>query len=174
MVRINSRETQGEILARKQLVQQMIGESWMELKQLVLRTAWKIDKYKDYRKVRLDISACKVLCSNVQASIARKAIQIHGGIGASWDLPLAGMLISGLTLGIADGPSEVHVQVVAKQLMKGYSGTRDTHGDFPEYIKDYEKKAAFDKLRPVLEKAGIDLKMLENEGGVSLSYASKM
>merc|ERR1712093_632269 len=113
-----------------------LAEMWGDIEQLkliVLKTAYKIDKYNDYKKVRLDISACKVLCSNVQASIARKAIQIHGGIGASWDLPLANMLIGGLVLGIADGPSEVHVQVVAKELMKGYSGTRDSFGDFPEY-----------------------------------------
>merc|ERR1712066_778748 len=143
----------GESLAQKQLVQTMLAEAWMELEQLkllVLRTAYKIDKYNDYRRVRLDISACKILCSKVQASIARKAIQIHGGIGASWDLPLANMLISGLVLGIADGPSEVHVQVVAKQLLQGYSGTRDTFGDFPEYSRDNLKKETFQKSQPIL------------------------
>merc|ERR550514_1081917 len=171
MVRINSRETQGEILARKQLVQQMIGESWMELKQLVLRTAWKIDKYNDYKKVRKDISACKILCSQVQADIARKAIQIHGGIGASWDLPLAGMLISGLTLGIADGPSEVHIQVVAKQLLDGYSGTRDTFGDFPQYSRDNLKTEAFEKFKGTLKDAGIEMTSTENEGGISLGWS---
>merc|ERR1712232_186040 len=160
LVRVNSRWTKGEMLSQKQLVQQMLAEAWMELEQLkllVLRTAYKIDKYNDYRKVRLDISACKVLCSNVQASIARKAIQIHGGIGAAWDLPLADMLIGGLVLGIADGPSEVHVQVVAKQLLRGYSGTRDIYGDFPEYGKDDLKREAFEKFAPVLRKIGINM-----------------
>merc|ERR1719230_420501 len=160
LVRVNSRWTKGESLAAKQLVQNMLAEAWMELEQLkllVLRTAYKIDKYNDYTKVRLDISACKVLCSTVQASIARKAIQIHGGIGASWDLPLADMLIGGLTLGIADGPSEVHVQVVAKQLLDGYTGTRDTFGDFPQYSRDNLKKEAFEKFAPVLRKMGIEM-----------------
>merc|ERR1712185_40086 len=142
-----------------------------QLKLLVLRTAWKIDKYNDYRKVRLDISACKVLCSNVQASISRKALQIHGGIGASWDLPLANMLISGLVLGIADGPSEVHVQVVAKQMLRGYSGTYKTFGDFPEYSKDNLKREAYEKFAPVLRKMGIDMKKWENEGGVYLEWS---
>merc|ERR1712066_655387 len=141
----------GESLAQKQLVQTMLAEAWMELEQLkllVLRTAYKIDKYNDYRMVRLDISACKVLCSKVQASIAQKTIQIHGGIGASWDLPLANMLISGLVLGIADGPSEVHIQVLAKQMLRGYSGTWDTHRDFPEYSRDNNRKEAFAKFAP--------------------------
>merc|ERR1712139_164015 len=139
-----------------------------QLKLLVLRTAWKIDKYNDYTKVRKDISACKILCSRVQADVARKAIQIHGGIGASWDLPLASMLVGGLVLGIADGPSEVHVQVVARMLMRGYGGTRDTYGDFPEYSRDNIRREAFEKYAPALRAAGIDMKMIENEGGVTL------
>lgn len=174
LVRVNSRWTKGEALAAKQLVQNMLAEAWMEMEQLkllVLRTAYKIDKYNDYRKVRLDISACKVLCSTVQASIARKAIQIHGGIGASWDLPFADMLIGGITLGIADGPSEVHVQVVAKQLLRGYSGTRDTFGDFPEYSRDNLKKETFQKFQPILRQAGIDLSSWENEGGVYFQWS---
>eukprot|EP00928_Gymnodinium_smaydae_P065286 TRINITY_DN48452_c0_g1_i1.p1 TRINITY_DN48452_c0_g1~~TRINITY_DN48452_c0_g1_i1.p1 ORF type:complete len:503 (-),score=80.76 TRINITY_DN48452_c0_g1_i1:8-1393(-) len=168
MVRVHSRKTQGEILAAKQLVQQMIAESWMELEQLkllVLRTAWKIDKYNDYKMVRKDISACKILCSQVTASVARKAIQIHGGIGASWDLPLADMLINGLVLGIADGPSEVHVQVVAKELMRGYSGTP---GPFPHYAKDALKRQALKKFASVLKERGITLIGTEDEAGVTL------
>ena len=46
-----SRTTQGEVLAQKQLVQAMIADSWIDIEQfrlLVLRTAWKIDRYKDY------------------------------------------------------------------------------------------------------------------------------
>lgn len=174
LVRVNSRFTKGESLAQKQLVQNMLAEIWMELEQLkllVLRTAYKIDKYNDYTKVRLDISACKVVCSRVQASIATKAMQIHGGIGASWDLPLANMLISGLVLGIADGPSEVHVQVVAKQMLKGYSGTAQSFGNFPEYSKDHLKREAFERFSPSLKQAGIGLEKIENEGGVYLKWS---
>ncbi len=57
-----SRTTQGTLLGEKQLVQEKIADSWIEIEQfrlLVLRTAWKIDRYKDYRVVRKDISAVK-------------------------------------------------------------------------------------------------------------------
>ena len=61
--RVLSRETQGSRLADKQMVQEMIADSWAEMEQfrlLVLRTcAWKIDRYKDYLKVRRDIAAVK-------------------------------------------------------------------------------------------------------------------
>ena len=166
IVRVNSRFTQGEPLKNKQMVQKMIAEAWMEIEQLkllVLRTAYKIDKYNDYTKVRLDISACKVLCSQVQESVSRKALQLHGGIGASWDLPFADSLLTGIVLGIADGPSEVHLQVVAKQLMRGYSGTE---GAFPEYMRSTLKCAAGEKFKPALAAAGIKLDISEDEGGV--------
>ena len=58
--RVLSRTTQGSLLADKQMVQEKIADSWMEIEQfrlLVLRTAWKIDRYKDYLQVRKDIAA---------------------------------------------------------------------------------------------------------------------
>jgi len=57
-----SRTTQGSLLADKQMVQERIADSWIELEQfrlLVMRTAWRIDKYQDYQKVRKDIGAVK-------------------------------------------------------------------------------------------------------------------
>ena len=58
-----SRVTKGELLADKQAVQNMIADSYIEIQQfrlLVLYTAWQIDKYQDYNRVRKDIAAIKV------------------------------------------------------------------------------------------------------------------
>ena len=60
-----SRETQGSLLADKQFVQGYIADSYAQLIQFrlfVLYTAWSIDKYNDYRKVRKDIATAKVSC----------------------------------------------------------------------------------------------------------------
>ena len=68
-----SRTTQGETLARKQLVQAMIADSWIQIEQfrlLVLRTAWRIDKYNDYKRVRGDISAVKAAMPKVLHDVA--------------------------------------------------------------------------------------------------------
>ncbi len=57
-----SRYTQGEALSDKQLVQEMISDSWMEIEAfrlLTLQTDWKIDQFNDYKAVRADISAVK-------------------------------------------------------------------------------------------------------------------
>ena len=48
-----SRRTKGEILADKQMTQEKIADSWIEMEAfrlMVLRTAWRIDKYNDYLK----------------------------------------------------------------------------------------------------------------------------
>ncbi len=118
-----SRTTKGQLLARKQMVQAMIADSWIDLQQfrlLVLRTAWLIDETKDYMKVRKDIAAIKVLTPRVLEGIARRAIQVHGALGLTRDMPLGGMLVGGIALGLADGPTEVHQQTVAKELLKLY------------------------------------------------------
>jgi acyl-CoA dehydrogenase len=126
-----SRTTKGERLGDKQLVQEMVAESWIELEQfrlLVLRTAWKIDRLNDYKKVRGDIAAVKIMLPKVMTAIAQRAIQIHGALGVSDEMPLVGMLVNGITLGIADGPTEVHKVTVARQVLRGY---RPADGLFP-------------------------------------------
>ena len=51
-----------------QMTQEKIADSWIEIEQfrlLVLRTAWLIDKHKDYKQVRKDIAAVKVVMPKV-------------------------------------------------------------------------------------------------------------
>ena len=87
-----SRETQGEVLAQKQLVQAMIADSWIDIEQFrlfVLRTAWKIDKLKNYKEVRADISAVKAQMPKVYHDVYARALQVHGSLGLSTEMPFA-------------------------------------------------------------------------------------
>ena len=46
------------------MTQEKVADSWIEIecfRLLVLRTAWLIDKHKDYKKVRKDIAAVKIM-----------------------------------------------------------------------------------------------------------------
>ena len=116
-----SRFTKGERLADKQLVQELIADCWMKIEQcrlFVLQTAWKIDKYNDYRKVRKDISASKVIASRTLVDVATAALQVHGSLGISDEMPFVSMIVNGLHVGLADGPSEVHKVTVAQQLLR--------------------------------------------------------
>ena len=123
-----SRETQGSRLADKQFVQGYIADSYAQLTQFrlfVLYTAWTIDKYRDYRKVRKDIAAIKVLMPGVLHDIAQRALQVHGALGASNEMPFSRMMLGASVLGLADGPTEVHKVTVAKQVLRDYRPSDD-------------------------------------------------
>jgi acyl-CoA dehydrogenase len=123
-----SREVSGGLLAEKQFVQGFIADSYAQIQQfrlLVLSTAWKIDKYQDYRRVRKDIAAVKILMPGVIQDVVLRAIQIHGALGVSNELPLARMLLAGPVLGLADGPTEVHKVTVARQVLREHRPSDD-------------------------------------------------
>src|ERR1700712_1287576 len=116
-----SRRTKGERLADKQAVQTMLADSYIEIQQfrlLVMYVAWQIDQYQDYQRVRKDIAAIKVLTPKVMEAVGKRAIQLHGALGTTYDLPLTRMFASGLMLALADGPTEVHSTTVARQLLR--------------------------------------------------------
>src|SRR6202043_2681503 len=90
-----SRTTQGGLLADKQFVQGYIADSYAQLAQfrlLVLYTAWEIDKYNDYRRVRKNIAAIKTIMPAVYHDIAARALQVHGALGASYEMPFSRMV----------------------------------------------------------------------------------
>ena len=118
-----SRQTQGTILADKQSVQNFIADSYAQLMQFrlfVLYVAWEIDRYQDYRKVRHDIAAVKVLTAQVLHDVVQRSIQVHGALGVSNELPLGGYWMMVPVMGLVDGPSEVHRVTVARQVLKRY------------------------------------------------------
>jgi acyl-CoA dehydrogenase len=124
-----SRTTQGSLLAEKQFVQGYVADSYAQLMQFrlfVLYTAWSIDKHNDYLKVRKDIAAVKVVLPTVLHDIAWRALQVHGALGTSNEMPFASMLLGASVLGIADGPTEVHKVTVARQVLRDYRPSEDS------------------------------------------------
>jgi len=136
-----SRVTQGELLARKQMVQEKIADSWIELEQfrlLVLRTAWLIDKYNDYKLVRKDIAAVKAAMPKVLHDIASRALHLHGSLGLSNEMPFAQQVLASYFLALADGPTEV---------LGGYKACTDT---FPSYHLPRVEAEAREKFAELL------------------------
>jgi len=146
-----SRHTQGELLARKQLVQQMVADSWIEMESfrlLVLRTAWRIDKYKDYKRVRKDISAVKAAMPKVLHDIASRALLLHGSLGISEEMPFGHLVMQSFHVGLADGPVEVHKATLAKQMLRDYTPSETL---FPAYHLPLRREQAIEKYRQALE-----------------------
>jgi acyl-CoA dehydrogenase len=146
-----SRETQGSLLADKQFVQGYIADSYAQLLQfrlLTLYTAWTIDKHNDYRKVRKDIAAVKVVMPTVLHDIAWRAMQVHGALGVSNEMPFPGMLLGASIMGLADGPTEVHKVTVARQVLRDYEPSDDL---WPTQHLPKLKAAAREKFAEYLE-----------------------
>ena len=104
-------------------MQGYIADSYAQLVQFrlfVLYTAWEIDKYHDYKQVRKDIAAVKVVMPTVLHDIAWRAMQVHGALGATNEMPFFRMIHGAGVMGLADGPTEVHKITVAKQVLRDY------------------------------------------------------
>jgi acyl-CoA dehydrogenase len=150
-----SRSTQHEQLSAKQLVQEMIADSWLDLETyrlLVLRTAWRIDKYQDYRKVRADISAVKALMPRVLRDVAARALQIHGSLGVSNEMPFIEYIVNSFCIGLADGPTEVHKVTLARQLLRQYE---PADGLFPTRHEITLREQGRNRYAEVLQRHGI-------------------
>ncbi|MET8651156.1 MULTISPECIES: acyl-CoA dehydrogenase family protein [Nocardia] len=146
-----SRETAGSRLSEKQFVQGYIADSYAQLQQFrlfVLYTAWEIDKHNDYKKVRKDIAAVKVVMPTVLHDIAWRSMQIHGALGTTNELPLFRMIHGAAVMGLADGPTEVHKTTVAKQVLRDHKPTEDT---WPTEWIPRQREAALAKYAEFLE-----------------------
>jgi acyl-CoA dehydrogenase len=126
-----SRQTRQGALGDFQMTQEKIADSWIQIEQfrlLVLRTAWLIDKHHDYQLVRRDIAAVKVAMPQVLHDVVQRAMQLHGALGVSNEMPFVKMMVAAQSLGIADGPTEVHKLTLARRTLKEY---QPVHTMFP-------------------------------------------
>ena len=145
-----SRTTKGELLAKMQMTQEKVADTWIELHQFrlqVLHAAWVVDQVGG-AKARKEIAAVKVATPKVLREASLRCIQIHGALGISNEMPLAGMLLNSVVMGIADGPTEVHKQTVARQVLKGYSGTEEL---WPSEHLPYRRASAKQEWAEALE-----------------------
>jgi acyl-CoA dehydrogenase len=113
--RAHERSSFGGRLAEKQFVQDFIAKSRMEIdsaRWMVLHAAWRMDT-EGKRAARQDISMIKVIAAQMHQEVLDRAMQVHGALGMSDDLPLALAWRQGRWLRIADGPDEVHKMVIA-------------------------------------------------------------
>jgi acyl-CoA dehydrogenase len=103
-------------LADQGMLHRQVAEARISIDQarlLVLETARLIDAV-GARHAATRIAAIKVAVPRMACRVIDDAIQVHGGVGVSDDVPLAAMYAAARTLRIADGPDEVHLRSVAR------------------------------------------------------------
>ena len=118
--RAKSRFAFGGPLSDQGTIQQDIAESRIEIEQarlLTMKAAWMIDKG-GAKYARTEISAIKVIAPRVACNVIDRAIQVHGGLGISDDIPLTRMYGWQRALRIFDGPDQVHLRSIARYEIK--------------------------------------------------------
>ncbi len=121
--RATYREAHGAVLGSHETVQNWIADSAAEMQAarlLTLHAAWVMDT-EGVAAARVPISLIKFYGASVLADVIDRAIQVHGSLGYSTDLPLEGMYRFARAWRLYDGPDEVHRQSVARRILAGYA-----------------------------------------------------
>jgi acyl-CoA dehydrogenase len=114
--RAEARVAFGGPLSAQGLLRAQVAECRLAIDQarmLVLRTAALVDAV-GARRARTEISAIKVAVLRAALLTLDRAIQVHGALGVTDDVPLARWWTHARGLHIADGPEEVHLEVIAR------------------------------------------------------------
>ena len=57
--------------------------------------------------------------------VAARALQVHGSLGVSNEMPFGSMVLESFHMGLADGATEVHKVTLARQILADYKPTDD-------------------------------------------------
>jgi acyl-CoA dehydrogenase len=116
----------GQPLAKLGANYDIIAECRMEIEQarlLCLKAAWVMDT-EGVRAAQPWISKIKVVAPQMALKVVDEAMQMHGAMGISQDVPLSGMWTHLRTLRLADGPDAVHRRQVARKELRQYANER--------------------------------------------------
>jgi acyl-CoA dehydrogenase len=118
-----SRYSHGSLLAEKQMIQDFIAESLIDIetsKMLCMNAAWHMDQH-GASKSRTEIAMIKVYGTKMLFNVIDRAIQVHGALGYTTDLPLEEMYRMARASRLVDGADEVHKVTIARQTLKKYT-----------------------------------------------------
>jgi len=121
--RVNSRVTFGQLIAKHQSVRENIALSFCEIEQarlLTLKAAAKMDSHGN-KEARDLIAAIKIIAPKMACTIIDRSIQMHGAAGLTDRFPLAQAYNMARQLRLADGPDEVHMMALGKQVISRYA-----------------------------------------------------
>jgi acyl-CoA dehydrogenase len=148
--RATYRFAHGKLLGEHQTVQNWIADSAAEMQAarlMTLHAAWVMDT-QGTAAARQPISLIKFYGARVLHDVIDRAVQAHGALGYSTDLPLEAMYRYARGWRLYDGPDEVHRQSVARQILRRYTPPPD--GVPSEHVPT-RRAAAREKFAEILE-----------------------
>ncbi|MBB10991.1 MAG: acyl-CoA dehydrogenase [Alcanivorax sp.] len=121
--RVNERVVFGQPMSKQGSVREDLAKSWCEIEQARLMTLKAADTMdREGNKVAKDLIAMiKVVAPNMALNVIDRAIQVHGAAGLSQDTPLVNFFSYARTLRLADGPDQVHMMQLGRNLAKYFA-----------------------------------------------------
>ncbi len=122
-VRAESRVAFGRPLSKQQSVREDIARSACEIEQarlLTLKAAARMDMG-GHKFAKDLIAMIKIVAPAMACNVIDRAMQIHGAAGLSQDFPLARGFAYARTVRLADGPDQVHMMQLGRNLAAMYA-----------------------------------------------------
>jgi acyl-CoA dehydrogenase len=123
--RANTRIAFGRPLIKQQSVREDIARSACQVEQarlMTLKAAQKMDVAGN-KAARDLIAMIKIVAPNMALDVIDRAIQIYGAAGLSQDTPLAQLFAYARTMRLADGPDQVHMMQLGRNLARSREKT---------------------------------------------------
>ena len=122
--RVEGRATFGRKISQHQSVREDISRAYCKIEQarlLTLLAADRMDKFGN-KEARDLIAAIKITAPVMACEVIDDAIQMHGAAGVTEDFFLAEAYNYARQIRLADGPDQVHMMSLGKQIIQRYSG----------------------------------------------------
>jgi acyl-CoA dehydrogenase len=114
-----TRSTYGKTLAEHQGITWMLIDSEHDIRTATLAVLHAADKADRGQPFRSEAATAKILATEASGRVIDRAIQIHGGMGVTKDLPLERWYREVRIRRIGEGPTEVQRLIVGRELLNG-------------------------------------------------------
>ncbi len=115
---VKNRVTFGELLADRQAIQFWISDAATRMHALRLMVWDAAVKSERGDEARNETSMIKYFATELVTDVVDRAMQAHGAMGVTKELPLQLMWQNARTMRVYEGPTEVHKWVIARRLLK--------------------------------------------------------
>ncbi len=125
--RVENRSAFGSKLSEHGSIREDIARSFCEIEQARLLTLMAADKMdrEGNQAARDLIAAAKIVVPSMTTQVMDRAIQAHGAMGFTEDTFLAHGYASARYIRVGDGPDQVHMSSLARQLLKKWGVEQD-------------------------------------------------
>ncbi len=113
------RETFGAPLASRQMIQAMIIDNELDIRQSRWMTLAAAHKAESGQPFRMEAGMAKLVASEAGGRVVDRSMQVHGGIGMTKDLPLERWYREMRIRRVGEGPNEVQRLIIARDLLGG-------------------------------------------------------